>query len=240
MPYLWSFYALNKYITFNDRISEIEDILRSPISTSIYEFNETINGHEANSAYSRIELDYDIEDSQSKFIVVGKKECKVPMILAYSGNHENIGSAFVDWLKSELAVVVWPISISKDMMIKISDAVVLPGNPLYEFEDYKWFNTKFLFDVDTTGGNLRKLEVEILKDSCMKLSKNSRLPYSEAIIPYVYYQTGMKVLELPLTSISFTGYLKISEEGIIAVAFSLKNKILTTILTQSQPTQIDR
>ncbi|EDO17004.1 hypothetical protein Kpol_1065p19 [Vanderwaltozyma polyspora DSM 70294] len=236
MPYSWTFYALNEFIDIIKYIDVLEELFGTTITYYVHNLQKGPDDSDDANRFKKIELHFEFEDSQSKVIIIGNDSLDVPAILSHSGDHDNSGKILIDWFKSEIDVIIWQLKINKKLMIQLADSVIENDITETDLSNRNWYLTKFVFDVTTTvDNNLQKMEFEISKDSCQKLGKNAKHPYSEAIIPYIYENTGLDTIKLPLSSISFTNSCKITESNIITIPFSIKSNLLITFLLETQP-----
>ena len=197
------------------------------------------DGASAASEYIRYELKLDTsnldENTYSKFIFLGDSKMEVPMFLCYCGTN-NRNEVVLKWLKAEYGVIMWPIRFDQMMMIKLADASIVHVTK-ENIEQITWFSSKFYFEPVTHDKNLRQFNIEIPRESCegLALGYGSTMhPYNDAIVPYIYNETGMAVGRLPLTSIILAGHTKIMRESIVTSTRTLRDRVLAVVLQSIQ------
>lgn len=227
MPHVWSFYALNKCIYLEEHLSALEALLGSTLSLATRQIKPY---HQVDiEEYKRIDLKQDLEESEGHFVLLCKKEFQVPALLSYSGNSYP-KDIILEWLKSELGVVIYPVKLDSKSMIDIADAFMQTN----ERHISTFYDTKFLLDIETQNENLKKMDIEIDKESVKILSSSQPSPLNEAILPYIFQETGIRLPRLPLSMIVLTGLVKIKRDAIITATNIIEDKVLMTTLNSIQ------
>ncbi|CAI4055459.1 hypothetical protein SKDZ_02G2130 [Saccharomyces kudriavzevii ZP591] len=241
MPYTWKFLGINKQLSLENGIPQLNQLLNLEVDFDV----QTIripsgpDSASANDEYIRYELklttsDLD-EETYSKFILLGNSKMEVPMFLCYCGTN-NRNEVVLQWLKAEFGVITWAINFDQTMMIKLADASIVHVTK-ENIEQITWFSSKFSLEPVTQDKNLRQFNIEIPRESCEGLalgSGNTMCPYSDAIVPYIYNETGMALRKLPLTSIILAGHTKITRESIVTSTRTLRNRVLAVVLQSAQ------
>lgn len=227
MPHVWSFYALNKCIYLEEHLPALEALLGTTLSLGTRQIK---SHHQIDIAkYRRTDLEQDLEESVGYFALLCKEDFQVPTLLGYSGKSYP-KDTILEWLKSELGVIIFPVNLNQESMIDIADAFMLRN----ERQLSNYYDTKFLFDIDTQNENLKKMDIEIDKESVKILSSSLSSPLNAAILPYIFQETGIQLTKLPLSMIVLTGLVKIKRDAIITATNMIEDKVLVTTLNSIQ------
>lgn len=213
MRYEWSLFELHRLIILEERFTELKELLGSNLNLDILAIDEHT---------TRIDLLQENDDGINRFILFRNSKMRVPMVLCFAGEDQWI-QLFCGWLKSQ-GVIVIPIELNAQAMLGIADEII----------GLQSYDTKFIFDVTTTDRNLRKLELEVDKESFKFLTRNLTLHTAlrDKIVPYIYHRSGMIIEKLPLTVISFLGAASVSHDKIVVSSWS--NETLEKLLELTQ------
>ncbi|AJP96633.1 Iml3p [Saccharomyces cerevisiae YJM1199] len=241
MPYTWKFLGISKQLPLENGIAQLNQLLNLEVDLDIQTIRvpSDPDGGTAADEYFRYEMRLDIsnldEGTYSKFIFLGNSKMEVPMFLCYCGT-DNRNEVVLQWLKAEYGVIMWPIKFEQKTMIKLADASIVHVTK-ENIEQITWFSSKLYFEPETQDKNLRQFSIEIPRESCEGLALgygNTMHPYNDAIVPYIYNETGMAVERLPLTSVILAGHTKIMRESIVTSTRSLRNRVLAVVLQSIQ------
>ncbi|CAR27415.1 hypothetical protein ZYGR_0I06890 [Zygosaccharomyces rouxii] len=201
MRYEWSLFELHRLIFLEERLTELKELLGSNLNLDKLAINEHT---------TRIDLLQEHDDSINRFTIFCNAEMRVPMVLCFAGEDQWI-QLLCSWLKSQ-GVIVLPIELDSQAMLSVADEII----------GLKSYDTKLIFDVTTTDRNLRKLELEVDKESFQRLTREltSHTALQDIIVPYIYQRSGMIIEKLPLTMISFTGAASITHDKIVVSSWS--------------------
>ncbi|EJS44790.1 iml3p [Saccharomyces arboricola H-6] len=237
MPYTWKFFGINKHLSLEKGIPQLNQLLNLEVDFDVQTIQVPSGpgSASADNEYTRYELRLDTsnldEDTYSKFIFLGNANMEVPMFLCHCGTN-NRNEVVLKWLKAEYGVIIWAVSFDQTMMVKLADASIIHVTK-ENVEQITWFSSKFYFEPETQDKNLRQFNIEIPRESCEGLGfgcDNTTHPYGDAIVPYIYEQTGMAVARLPLSSIILAGHTKIMRESIVTSTRTLRNRVLAVVL----------
>ncbi|KOH00428.1 Iml3p [Saccharomyces eubayanus] len=241
MPYTWKFLGANKQLSLENAIPQLNQLLNLEVEFDVktIQVPDGADDVSGGNEYIRSELRLDTsnldENTYSKFIFLGNANMEVPMFLCYCGTN-NHNEVVLQWLKAEYGIIMWPINFDQTMMIKLADASIVHVTK-ENVEQITWFSSKFYFEPTTQDKNLKQFDIEIPRESCEGLALghgNTMRPYSDAIVPYIYNETGMAVGKLPLASIILAGHTKIMRETIVTSTRTLRNRVLTVLLQSIQ------
>lgn len=241
MPYTWKFLGISKQLSLENDMAQLNQLLNLEVDLDIQTIQVPSDPDGASTAdeYIRYEMRLDTsnldEDTYSKFIFLGSSKMEVPMFLCYCGT-DNRNEVVLQWLKAEYGVIMWPISFDQTTMIRLADASIVHVTK-ENIEQITWFSSKLYFEPATQDKNLRQFNIEIPRESCQGLALghgNTMHPYNDAIVPYIYSETGMAVGRLPLTSIILAGHTKIMKEFIVTSTRTLRNRVLAAVLQSIQ------
>lgn len=199
MHHAWSLFALHKCISLEEYLPELGVLLGSTLD---------LNMSEIDLHCKRIDLKQLLTEGVNQFVAFANTEMQIPMVLCYTGDTQAI-MLFTSWLKAQ-GVIVWPLELSSSAMIAIADTMVAKN----------YYDAKFVFDVVTHRKNLKKIEIEVDKQSFRALAGEKDAPLQESIIPYIHDRSGIVVGKLPLVLIAFAGFATVGMHVIQTSAWS--------------------
>ncbi|QLG70288.1 hypothetical protein HG535_0A02260 [Zygotorulaspora mrakii] len=228
MIHEWSFYVLDGSINWRTQLGSLERLLRSSISIG----NQVIYAEDSREGAKYVRKRFEIESEEliSFMELVENKNFRIPTILSFAGN-EYIKDLILGWIRSECGVIILPIEFNGTFMIYVVDAIFY-ASTLHFSETYR---TKLIYDVDTENKNLKKLELELDKDTLKTFTDmEKRSVFEKCIMPYIREETGLILEKLTLSMISLAGFARINKRGISTFANTLETEILLTLLQRSQ------
>lgn len=217
MPHVWYFYALNKVFDVIGSQGSLKELLQTEITVETREAN---TGNDA----LRTTILQDTGVSVNKCVLFSNDGLETQAILAFTGDR-NVLAIVLEWLKSVVGVVMYRINFGQSSMLTIADSMSSGG---------QCYSSKLDFDVVTENKNLTSMRLEIDKQSMNSLRAGSDRPYQDALVPYLYKETGMLLHKLPMRSISLAGHSKITSDTVTTMEDDLSHSTLQAILYSVQ------
>ncbi|GCE99144.1 hypothetical protein ZYGM_002530 [Zygosaccharomyces mellis] len=213
MRHEWTLFELHRLIFLEEKFTELRDLFGP---------NLTLDTMVVNEHTTRLDLLLENNEDTSRFIIFRNPKIQVPMVLCFTGENQLI-QLLSCWLKSQ-GVIVLPITLNPQAMLNMADSI----------RGLQFYDTKLIFDVNTTDKNLKKLELEVDKESFKLLTADlsSHTALRDKIVPYIYQQSGIITEKMPLTMISFAGAASITHNKIITSSW--RNDTLEELLNLIQ------
>lgn len=207
MRHVWSSFALHRYISLEDALPELGRLFGSPLDLDVTEIDEHCK---------RIDLKQKLDEETNQFVAFSNVQLQTPMVLCSTGNNHTI-MLFISWIRAQ-GVILWPLKLDTAAMVTIADAI----------GSQRCYDTRLVFELVTQGKHLKKIEIEVDKQSFRALAGEKESPLQKAIIPYIYERSGLVVDKLPLVLVTFTGVAAVSPHEIIISFWNIQ--VLRTLL----------
>ncbi|CCH59083.1 hypothetical protein TBLA_0B02410 [Henningerozyma blattae CBS 6284] len=244
----WSFFASNRLIEITNEtdIPNIEKLFNLKHSIKLLPSNSSdIVNYEL---YQYVSTSPDSSVSDFKFFILNQTQSniEVPTLIGIFSTDLKSSSIHIEsllnWFRllenNSNSPVIWPVMLSDNqLMIDIADSIV---------KNKYWATTKFLFDIQdiaTTNNNLRTISIEIDNQSCSRLYRNQIVKgkndnvsaYRDAIIPYIYENSGILFDALPIHMINLVNVARIAKDGLYQVQDKTPSiETLILLLSHSQ------